>query len=151
MSKWLIEERRQLYSLLCHYVRLLYSVTSPSSLPPFFLSFFLAFFSFFFHPILACSNANTRYLHHLRVLLAARLLSTFPSPLGPDQGDIKDMKEGRGGKVFFVNSGSEANDLALRLARAHTGGTDVIVAERAYHGHTSATIEISPYKFDHPR
>ena len=64
---------------------------------------------------------------------------------------MKDIKEERGGKVFFVNSGSEANDLALRLARAHTRGTDVIVAERAYHGHTLATLEISPYKFDYPR
>ena len=43
----------------------------------------------------------------------------------------------------------EANDLALRLARAHTGVRDVVVLDRAYHGHTSATIEISPYKFEH--
>jgi 4-aminobutyrate aminotransferase-like enzyme len=53
-------------------------------------------------------NTNTRYLHPNHVLLAKRLLATFPGALAT-------------GKVFFVNSGSEANDLALRLARAHTG------------------------------
>jgi len=51
---------------------------------------------------------------------------------------------------YFVNSGSEANELALRLARAHTGREDVIVLEHAYHGHTNALIDISPYKFDGP-
>src|SRR5205823_5908633 len=51
---------------------------------------------------------------------------------------------------FFVNSGSEANELALRLARAHTGREDIIVLEHAYHGHTNALIDISPYKFDGP-
>jgi 4-aminobutyrate aminotransferase-like enzyme len=49
---------------------------------------------------------------------------------------------------FFVNSGSEANDLALRLAYAHTGRTDVLVLDHAYHGHLSSLIAISPYKFD---
>jgi 4-aminobutyrate aminotransferase-like enzyme len=51
---------------------------------------------------------------------------------------------------YFVNSGSEANELALRLARAHTGRVDVIVLEHAYHGHTNTLIDISPYKFDGP-
>jgi len=49
-----------------------------------------------------------------------------------------------------VNSGSEANELALRLARAHTGREDIIVLEHAYHGHTNTLIDISPYKFDGP-
>jgi 4-aminobutyrate aminotransferase-like enzyme len=49
-----------------------------------------------------------------------------------------------------VNSGSEANELALRLARAHTGREDIIALEHAYHGHTNALIDISPYKFDGP-
>ena len=49
---------------------------------------------------------------------------------------------------FFVNSGSEANELALRLARAHTRHEDVIVLEHAYHGNTSTLIDISPYKFE---
>jgi 4-aminobutyrate aminotransferase-like enzyme len=51
---------------------------------------------------------------------------------------------------YFVNSGSEANELALRLARAHTGREDIIVLEHAYHGHTTTLIDISPYKFDGP-
>src|SRR6202035_168075 len=51
---------------------------------------------------------------------------------------------------YFLNSGSEANELALRLARTHTGREDVIVLEHAYHGHTNTLIDISPYKFDGP-
>src|SRR6185295_6413393 len=47
-------------------------------------------------------------------------------------------------------SGSEANELALRQARAHTGREDVIVLEHAYHGHTNTLIDISPYKFNGP-
>jgi len=49
-----------------------------------------------------------------------------------------------------VNSGSEANDLALRLAWNHTGRRDVIVVDGAYHGNLSSLIAISPYKFDGP-
>jgi len=49
-----------------------------------------------------------------------------------------------------VNSGSEANELALRLARAHTKFDDIIVLEHAYHGHTNTLIDVSPYKFDGP-
>ena len=45
---------------------------------------------------------------------------------------------------------SEANELALRLARTHTGGRDMIVVDGAYHGNTSALIEVSPYKHDGP-
>lgn len=49
--------------------------------------------------------------------------------------------------------GSEANDLALRIARAHSRFTakhpqDVIVLDRAYHGNTTATMELSPYKWN---
>jgi 4-aminobutyrate aminotransferase-like enzyme len=51
---------------------------------------------------------------------------------------------------FFVNSGSEANELALRLARAHTGHQDIIVIDGAYHGNTGSLVDISPYKFDGP-
>jgi 4-aminobutyrate aminotransferase-like enzyme len=49
-----------------------------------------------------------------------------------------------------VNSGSEANELALRLARAYTGQRDTIVLESAYHGNTTSLIDISPYKHDGP-
>jgi 4-aminobutyrate aminotransferase-like enzyme len=51
---------------------------------------------------------------------------------------------------FFVNSGTEANELALRLARTHTKREDIIVLEHAYHGNTSTLIDISPYKFGGP-
>ena len=65
-------------------------------------------------------NTNTRYLHGSVIDYARRLAATLPDPLHV---------------CFFVNSGSEANDLALRLARAHTGRDDVIVLDHAYHGH----------------
>jgi len=80
-------------------------------------------------------NANSRYLHPKRALLAEKLLAHFPK-----------AKEWC---VFFVNSGSEANDLALRLARTHTKNYDAIVVDRAYHGHTQATLALSPYKYEH--
>ena len=79
-------------------------------------------------------NTNTRYLHPNVSQLAAKLTATMPAPLSV---------------CFFVNSGSEANDLAMRLARAHTGGDHFVVADHAYHGHTSAVIDISPYKYEH--
>jgi 4-aminobutyrate aminotransferase-like enzyme/Ser/Thr protein kinase RdoA (MazF antagonist)/murein DD-endopeptidase MepM/ murein hydrolase activator NlpD len=80
-------------------------------------------------------NTNTRYLHDLLVTYARRLTATLPDPLSV---------------VVLVNSGSEANDLALRLARAHTGARDVLVLEHAYHGNLSSLVEISPYKFAGP-
>jgi len=84
---------------------------------------------------LALLNTNTRYLHDNVNRYAERLTRLLPEPLRV---------------CFFVNSGSEANELALRLARAHTGREDVIVLEHAYHGHTNTMIDISPYKFDGP-
>jgi 4-aminobutyrate aminotransferase-like enzyme/Ser/Thr protein kinase RdoA (MazF antagonist) len=84
---------------------------------------------------LALLNINTRYLHDNILRYAERLTALLPSPL----------------KVcYFLNSGSEANELALRLARTHTNREDIIVLEHAYHGHTSALIDISPYKFNGP-
>jgi 4-aminobutyrate aminotransferase-like enzyme len=80
-------------------------------------------------------NTNTRYLHASPVQYARRLAGTLPDPLSV---------------VFLVNSGSEANDLALRLAYAHTGGRDVVVLEGAYHGNLSTLVDVSPYKFDGP-
>lgn len=84
---------------------------------------------------MALLNTNTRYLHENLVRYAARLTALMPSPL----------------RVCYVlNSASEANELALRLARTHTGREDVIVLESAYHGHTTGLIDISPYKFAGP-
>ena len=84
---------------------------------------------------MAILNTNTRYLHDTIVEYAEMLTTTLPDPLSV---------------CFFVNSGSEANELALRLAQAYTDATDVIVIDHAYHGHTSSLIEISPYKFNGP-
>jgi 4-aminobutyrate aminotransferase-like enzyme/Ser/Thr protein kinase RdoA (MazF antagonist) len=80
-------------------------------------------------------NTNTRYLNERIAEYAGRLTTTLPDPLRV---------------AFFVCSGSEANELALRLARAHTGRDEIIVLDCAYHGNTSALIDISPYKFDGP-
>ena len=49
---------------------------------------------------------------------------------------------------FFVNSGSEANELALRMAKTFTGQKDMIAVEVGYHGNSNACIDISSYKFD---
>jgi 4-aminobutyrate aminotransferase-like enzyme/Ser/Thr protein kinase RdoA (MazF antagonist) len=84
---------------------------------------------------MALLNTNTRYLHDDVNRYAERLTRLLPEPLRV---------------CFFVNSGSEANELALRMARAHTGREDVIVLEHAYHGHTNTLIDISPHKFDGP-
>lgn len=81
---------------------------------------------------MATLNTNTRYLNQNAIEYARSLASTFPDPLNV---------------VFFVNSGSEANDLALRLAQAHTKAKGVIALDHAYHGHISSIIDISPYKF----
>ncbi len=80
-------------------------------------------------------NTNTRYLHDLIIRYAERLTATLPDPLSV---------------CYFVNSGSEANELALRLARAHTNARDMIVLDHAYHGNTTALIDLSPYKHDGP-
>ena len=75
---------------------------------------------------------NSRYLHPGLTGYARRLLAYCPSPLSV---------------MYWVNSGSEANDLAIRLARAHTGKRGVICVDGAYHGHTSLIIDVSPYKY----
>jgi len=80
-------------------------------------------------------NTNTRYLHDALQEYAGRLTATMPEPLNV---------------CFFVNSASEGNELALRLARTYTGRRDMIVLEHAYHGHTSSLIDMSPYKHNGP-
>ena len=84
---------------------------------------------------MAVLNTNTRYLHENLVRYAERLCATLPEPLSV---------------CFFVCSGSEANELALRLARTYTRQKDIIVVDAAYHGNTTTLVEISPYKFDGP-
>lgn len=74
-------------------------------------------------------NTHTRYLHPSIVDYAEDLLSEFPEPLD---------------NMTMTCTGSEANDLALRIARCHSGGTGIIVTRWAYHGVTSALAEISP-------
>jgi 4-aminobutyrate aminotransferase-like enzyme/Ser/Thr protein kinase RdoA (MazF antagonist) len=80
-------------------------------------------------------NTNTRYLNEVVVEYAADLTAHFPSPLEV---------------CFFTASGSEANELALRLARAHTRQRDLVVMDGAYHGHTTTLVDISPYKHARP-
>ena len=80
-------------------------------------------------------NTNTRYLHDLIIRYAERITATLPAPLRV---------------CYFVNSGSEANELAVRLARAHTRARDMIVLDHAYHGNTTTLIDLSPYKHDGP-
>jgi 4-aminobutyrate aminotransferase-like enzyme/Ser/Thr protein kinase RdoA (MazF antagonist) len=89
------------------------------------------------HPSVAAAIAgqahllatNTRYLHEAAVALGERLTATFPPELDT---------------VVLVNSGSEANDLAWRLARAVTGRTGAVTTANAYHGITAATTDLSP-------
>lgn len=78
-------------------------------------------------------NSNTRYLHETILEFAERITATLPDGL-----DV----------AYVVNSGSEANDLALRIARTATGMSDVMVLDGAYHGHLTSLIDVSPYKFD---
>ena len=80
-------------------------------------------------------NTNTRYLHENVVRYAERLTALLADDL-----EI----------CFFVNSGSEANELALRLALAANGRPDVATVDVAYHGNTQRLVEVSPYKFDGP-
>ena len=77
-------------------------------------------------------NTNTRFLHDAIVEYARSLVATLPDPLSV---------------VFLVNSGSEANDLAIRIAQAHTRARGWLTLRHAYHGHTASVVEISPYKF----
>jgi 4-aminobutyrate aminotransferase-like enzyme/Ser/Thr protein kinase RdoA (MazF antagonist) len=87
------------------------------------------------HRQIALLNTNTRYLHDNIGHFAQRLTSLLPDPLRV---------------CYFLNSASEANELAIRLARAYTGREDIIVLEHAYHGNTTTLTDISPYKFNGP-
>lgn len=82
---------------------------------------------------MAILNTNTRYLHDNLAQYALQLSRSMPSELSV---------------VFFTNSGTEANDLALRLAQTASGGSDVMVVDHAYHGNSPSMIALSPYKFN---
>jgi 4-aminobutyrate aminotransferase-like enzyme len=77
-------------------------------------------------------NTNTRYLHPNLIRLSEEILKTFPKKLST---------------IYYVNSGSEANELAIRLMKNYTGQNDIIVFEGGYHGSTNSTVEISSYKY----
>ncbi len=74
-------------------------------------------------------SANTRYLEPSLVGYAERLVDTFPGELD---------------RVVFTCTGSESNDLALRIARLASGGEGVIVSSHAYHGTSAAVAAVSP-------
>jgi len=78
-------------------------------------------------------NTNTRYLYNGLTDYAERLLALFPDRLN---------------RVFFVNSGSAAADLALRLAQTATGRQRMLVMQHGYHGNTASSIALSSYKYD---
>lgn len=82
---------------------------------------------------MALINTNSRYLHDNIINLAKELIETLPPELNV---------------LHFVNSGSEANELAIRMVKANTGERDIIASEIGYHGNTNMTIDISSYKFD---
>ena len=78
-------------------------------------------------------NTNSRYLHKSINELAEEIIQTLPEKLNV---------------IHFVNSGSEANELAVRMMKSHTGSNDIIVSENGYHGNTNICVDISSYKFD---
>ncbi len=81
----------------------------------------------------AVLNTNSRYLHEGIVSFAEALTATLPDALSV---------------VHFVNSGSEANELALRMCEAWSGTRNMLAVEVGYHGNTGRTIDVSSYKFD---
>ncbi|WP_034041711.1 aminotransferase class III-fold pyridoxal phosphate-dependent enzyme [Wocania ichthyoenteri] len=82
---------------------------------------------------MALINTNSRYLHDNINALAKELIETLPPELSV---------------LHFVNSGSEANELAIRMVKASTGQRDIIASEVGYHGNSNMCIDISSYKFD---
>ncbi|WP_372945854.1 aminotransferase class III-fold pyridoxal phosphate-dependent enzyme [Muriicola sp.] len=77
-------------------------------------------------------NTNTRYLYQALEEYSTALLAKFPPKLN---------------KIYFLNSGSEASDLAIRMAKYHTRKKKVAVLDSGYHGHTQAGMQISAYKY----
>jgi len=81
-------------------------------------------------------NTNSRYLYDQLADYAEKVLAKFPDELN---------------KIYFVNSGSAATDLAIRMAKNHTNHQGIMVMEHGYHGHTQTAIDISDYKFNNPK
>jgi len=81
-------------------------------------------------------NTNTRYLYDLLAEYSEKLLAKFHPSLS---------------KVYFVNCGSSASDLAIRMAFAHTKNPNILVMEHGYHGNTQISIDISDYKFNNKK
>lgn len=82
---------------------------------------------------IALLNTNSRYLHENMNRCAKEILDTLPPELSV---------------VHFVNSGSEANELAIRMVKAVTGKHHIIASEMGYHGNSNICVDISSYKFD---
>jgi 4-aminobutyrate aminotransferase-like enzyme len=82
---------------------------------------------------MALINTNSRYLHDNINELAKELIETLPPELNV---------------LHFVNSGSEANELAIRMTKAYSGEKDIVASEVGYHGNTNMCVDISSYKFD---
>ena len=82
---------------------------------------------------MAVLNTNSRYLHENINILTEALIATLPPELNV---------------LHFVNSGSEANELAIRMVKATTGERDIIASQVGYHGNTNMCVDISSYKFD---
>lgn len=81
----------------------------------------------------AILNTNTRYLHDNIIAYAEALTATLPASLTV---------------AGFVCSGSEANELALRMARTYRQAEGIVTLDWAYHGNTRALIDVSPYKYN---
>lgn len=81
---------------------------------------------------MAVLNTNTRYLHEEIIAYSKELLKKLPPHLSV---------------IHIVNSGSEANELAIRMAKSCTGREDFMAIEAGYHGNTNAAIDVSSYKF----
>ena len=81
------------------------------------------------HEQMGLLNTHTRYLHEAILDYTADILTTMPAEIG---------------KAMYMCTGSEANDLAIRVARAYSGGTGMIVSREAYHGTSDLTSGVSP-------
>ena len=81
-------------------------------------------------------NTNTRYIYDKLYEYGNKLLKKFPKKLN---------------KIYFVNSGSEASDLAIKIALSHSKNKKIMVIENGYHGHTQRGTDISHYKYNNKK